>query len=117
MIKDFNKVAIIAGQKRIMYSEMLQRITLFAEQSPKEAGAKTIILSENREGWIYAFFGIWANKGIAIPVDATSTVSDISYIIKDCKPDCIWTSVQKLDTVKEALKDAQIDTKILIIDD
>lgn len=117
MIKDFNKVAIIAGQKRIMYSEMLQRITFFANQSPKEAGAKTIILSENREGWLYAFFGVWANKGIAVPVDATSTVHDIAYIINDCKPECIWTSKQKLDTVHEALKEADLEAKILVIDD
>jgi len=117
MIKDFNKVAIIAGQKRIMYSEMLQRITLFAEQTPKEVGAKTIILSENREGWLYAFFAVWYNKGIAVPVDATSTVHDIAYIINDCKPECIWTSNQKLEAVREALKEAGHEAQILLIDD
>ncbi len=117
MIKDFNKVAIIAGEKRITYSEMLKRITFFADKSPKEKGSKTIILAENREGWIYAFFGIWANRGIAIPVDATSTVHDVAYIINDCKPDCIWTTRQKLDTATEAIKEANADIKILLIDD
>lgn len=117
MIKDFNKVAIIAGEKRITYSEMLKRITFFASKSPKGKDSKTIILAENREGWIYAFFGIWANRGIAIPVDATSTVHDVAYIINDCKPDCIWTTRQKLETATEAIKEANAEIEVLIIDD
>lgn len=117
MIKDFNKIAIIAGKSRISYSEMLQRITQFAELCPKHKGAKTIIFSENREGWIYTLFAIWKNRGIAVPVDASNTVHDLSFILKDNNPDCMWTSRQKLDTAKEALKDAGIDIPLLIIDE
>ncbi|MCR5313996.1 MAG: AMP-binding protein, partial [Bacteroidaceae bacterium] len=117
MIKDFNKVAIIAGASKISYTEMLQHISDFAQVCPKGKEAKTIILSENREGWIYAFFAIWANRGIAVPVDATSTVHDIAYIINDSKPDCIWTSRQKIDTAMEAVKEVGTDVKILVIDD
>lgn len=117
MLKDFNKTAIIAGERNISYAEMLQRISLFARHTPKDAGAKTIVLSENREGWIYAFFSIWNNHGIAVPVDATSTVHDIAYIIKDCRPVCVWTSRKKVDLAREAIAEAGVEVQILLIDD
>lgn len=117
MLKDFNKTAIIAGERNISYAEMLQRISHFAHHTPSEAGAKTIVLSENREGWIYAFFSIWNNHGIAVPVDATSTVHDIAYIIKDCRPVCIWTSRKKVDLAREAIAEAGVEVQILLIDD
>ena len=86
MIKESQKTAIIVGEREVSYGDMLGRVTLFAKQTPQIRGSRTIILSENREGWIYALFSIWTNKGIAVPVDATSTASDIAYIISDCEP-------------------------------
>ena len=106
MIKDFNKIAITAGDHHISYSELLVRIGMFARITPKDKGAKTVIFSENREGWAYAFFSIWNNKGIAVPVDASSTVHDVAYIINDCQPECIWTSSSKKQEIEEAIAEA-----------
>lgn len=114
---DSNPIAIIAGERKVTYDEMLRRVTIFAEQSEKSAGAKTIILAENREGWIYALYGVWANKGIVVPVDATATSHDVAYIINDCTPECIWTTKKKLDIVNEAMKEAGIQPRILLMDD
>ena len=74
MIKDYGKTAIIAGERRVSYSEMLRRITIYAQEMPIQAGERTVIFSKNREGWAYAFFAVWKQRGIAVPVDATSTV-------------------------------------------
>ena len=121
MITDWNKTAIAVGEHKISYSEMLVRISMFGEYSPKFLGnekPKTIILSENREGWIYSLFSIWLNRGIAVPVDATSTSHDISYIINDCKPEAIWVSREKYDLAMQALEEADDKSvKINIIDD
>ena len=73
MIKDSNRIAIIAGERNISFQELLQRITLYSHYTPRQAGEKTLIFAENREGWIYAFYSIWNNHGIAVPVDASST--------------------------------------------
>ena len=70
MIKDFQKSAIIVGDRNVSYSEMLQRIHLFSQYTKGEKGDRVLILSENREGWIYAFFSVWARQEIATPVDA-----------------------------------------------
>ncbi len=117
MIKDFHKTAIIAGDRYISFNEMLRRITLFGRHTSSDKGAKSIILCENREGWIYAFYSIWLNRGIAVPVDAGSTAQDVAYILRDCQPQCIWTSEKKLDTVRMALKQTGFNIPILLIDD
>ena len=117
MIKDFHKTAIISGDRYISFNEMLRRISHFGRYTSSAKGAKTVILSENREGWIYAFFSIWFNRGIAVPVDAGSTAHDLAYILQDCQPESIWTSVKKVDTVRMALKLTGQNLPILIIDD
>ena len=76
-----------------------------------------LIFSENREGWIYAFYSVWANHGIAVPVDASSTVSDVAYIINDCNPVSVWTSREKMEVMKSAVKETGKPVDIHLIDD
>jgi len=117
MIKDYGKTAIVTATHEVSYSEMLSRINYFAGLTPKEKEAKTVIFSENREGWIYALFAVWQNRGIAVPVDASSTVDDLAYILNDCRPAAVWTSRKRLDTVREALKSAGMDLEVMLIDE
>ena len=119
-IKDFHKAAIITPEHEVSYAEMMQHIVEYAEnlqkfntssvasqQAEADKYAKRIILfSENREEWVYAFFGIWRAGFIAVPVDATSTANDLAYIINDCKPCGIWVSENTCDVAKEAMAQA-----------
>ena len=114
---NLDKIAIIAGGHDVTYSEMLQRVALFARMTPMGRQTKTVVFSENREGWVYAFFSIWMNDGIAVPVDASSTVGDIAYILGDCRPDAVWVSRDRESVLREALKEAGIETRVFIIDD
>lgn len=117
MIKDFNKTAIVTSQDEISYKSMLLHIDHFALHTPKGAETKTIIFSENREGWIYAFFSIWKNGGIAIPVDASSTAEDLAYIVKDSGSQCIWTSDEREAIAQKAISLAGVQVRLLSIDD
>lgn len=117
MIKEYQNTAIMVGERNISYTQLLDYISLFSAYTPKKEGDKTLIFSENREGWIYAFFSVWQNKGVAVPVDASSTVSDVLYILKDCTPQCIWTSRQCLGVAEEAVKESGLNVQILLIDD
>ncbi|MCR5820413.1 MAG: AMP-binding protein [Bacteroidaceae bacterium] len=117
MIKDSDSIAIIAGERNVTFSELLQRISLFSHYTPKKAGERTLIFAENREGWIYAFYSVWANRGIAVPVDASSTVSDLAYIVNDCKPICVWTTRDKLQVVRGAMKETGTEIDVHLIDD
>lgn len=117
MIKDSNRIAIIAGERNITYSELLQHVSIYAKQTPQRVGDRTIIFADNSAGWIYAFYSVWNNRGIAVPVDASSTVSDLAYILNDCQPSCIWTTRKKIDVVREAVKEVGATLDIHLIED
>lgn len=125
MIREFDNTAIIAGERNISYTQLLDYINLFAQSVPQQTDfprtlqntPKTIIFSENRVGWLFAFYSVWQNSGIAVPVDASSMVDDLAYILRDCQPSAIWTSSQKLPVVTEALQQTGQDVRILLIDD
>lgn len=117
MIRNYNNIAIISGKDNISYPELNERIAFYSLHTPKQNNARTIIISENRLGWVYAFFSIWYNHGVAVPVDASATVQDVAYILNDCRPEFIWTSREKEQTVKDALKEANLDIPYLYIED
>lgn len=117
MIRNYNKIAIISGKDNISYQDLNNRIVFYSLYTPKQKNAKTIIISENRLGWVYAFFSIWYNHGIAVPVDASATIQDLAYILNDCHPEFIWTSKEKEQTVKGALKESGLDIPYLYIED
>ena len=73
--------------------------------------------SENSEGWVYAFFSIWQKGAVAVPVDASSTVSDFSYILRDCTPDAIWTSAHNVPVVEQALVQTGLDIPFHVIEE
>ena len=125
MIKETNNIAIMCGERNISYRELLDYINLFAEQTKKDEAqprtaenlSKTIIFSENREGWIYALYGVWAAGGIVVPVDSSSTVHDLAYIMHDCTPQAIWTTAAHVDVAREAIAEAGVTMDVLMIDD
>ena len=129
-IKDFHKAAIITPEHEVSYAEMMQRIVEYAEKlqniTNEAAGQKgsadkyaerIILFSENREEWIYAFFGIWQKGFIAVPVDATSTVSDLAHIIKDCTPSAIWVSENTAEVAKEAIAQVGHEMALMNLED
>lgn len=117
MIKPSEKIAIISGERQITFSEMLKHINHFAKVNTHGKDNKTIILSENREGWLYALYGIWSSKGVAVPVDASSTAHDIAYIINDCEPKAVWTSREKEAIVRQGIAESGKDVEVMIMDD
>lgn len=117
MIQDSNRVAIISGDRDITFSELLRRIHLYSQQTLSKEGERTIIFAENREGWIFAFFSVWANKSIAVPVDASSTAGDLAYIMKDCTPSYIWTTRQRLPLVQKAMSEAGVELEVRFLED
>lgn len=50
------------------------------------------ILSENRPEWVFADLGIYATKGVVVPLYWTLTPSQLRYILKDCVAKAIFVS-------------------------
>lgn len=114
-IHDYNKVAIITPEREVSYREMMQNILAFTSmlQKKEDEPFKAVILSDNSEEWIYAFFAIWQKGGTAVPVDATSTVSDVAYILRDCRPDYIFASEARSQLATDAIKEAGVELAML----
>ena len=124
-IKDFHKAAIITPEHEVSYAEMMQCIDEYAEkirnccnntsanQQEDKYAKRVLLFSENREEWVYAFFGIWHTGLIAVPVDASSTANDLAYIINDCKPSGIWVSENTCSIAEEAM--AQVGHKMELL--
>ena len=124
-IKDFHKAAIITPSHEVSYAELMQYIkgyamlmkgTLNDGVSVSGTKKKVLIFSENREEWVYAFFAIWYNGDIAVTVDATATVPDVAYIMKDSGADAIWVSPTTEAVAREAAAQVGIDIRVLAID-
>ena len=114
---DLEKTAIIVGERNVSFAGALQYIDMFAEQIPSGNDKRIVLFGENSEGWIYAFFGIWQQGAVAVPVDASSTVSDFSYILCDCTPHAIWTSQHNVPVVEQALAQTGLDIPFFIIEE
>lgn len=123
-IKDFHKAAIITPSHEVSYAELMQYIkgyamlmkgTLNDGVSVSGTKKKVLVFSENREEWVYAFFAIWYNGDIAVTVDATATVSDVAYIMKDSGADAIWVSPTTESVAREAVAQAGIDIRMFAI--
>lgn len=115
IIKSSNKHALRIGDKAVNYGELIQKTLLFSARLEGKQG-RAIIYSENREGWVYAFFGIWSAGMIPVPLDFLSVVSDVRYVINDCKPSVIFCSEAKKAVVNEALQGISDIPQVIIID-
>ena len=116
MIKDYNRIAIVAKDGDVSYKELIENVTVAAQSLPLKEGNKCVIFSENRKEWLYSIFAVWQKRAIVVPVDATSTVGDLAYILNDCQPECVITSANNVKTTLEAVKEAKSEAKILDIE-
>lgn len=108
--------ALVIGEKTITYKELHQKIHLFTELIRGEKGY-AVIYSENREGWVYAFYACWNAGLIPVPVDFMSVKKDVLYIINDCKPSLIFTSSTKKTVIDEVLETLNVNPAVYVIDE
>ncbi|MDO8899341.1 MAG: AMP-binding protein [Bacteroidales bacterium] len=112
-----NKPAIQYGSETITYQQLLAHIRHFAGLYFIEHGQRAVVFSENRPGYIYAFYSIWKHQGVAIPVDFMATATEVGYILKDSQPEVIFCSAKTQKVMQEAITIAGIAAKLFIIDE
>lgn len=117
MIELKDKTALIVGEEHITYRTLLSKVSQFANHHDIKKQDRVIVISENRKGWVFAFYSVWAHNGIAVPVDYLSSPSEIAYIINDCTPVAVWVSDGCKNTLTEALKQAKHQPVVLSIDE
>lgn len=104
MLKNWNKVAIGYRDKLYTYSELLQHTQCYAEKFVATGKPeKVAIFAENSPEWIFAFYGAFKSDAVVVPIDILSTPKEIAYILEDCRPDIVFTTSSKRETLEKAL--------------
>ena len=114
-IRKSEKTAVITVDGDISYNSVLKRISHYSDVLGDVKGERILIISENRPEYIYAIYGIWSSGGTTVPVDFMSTPDEIAYIIDDCKPAAVFTSVKCLQLVNDAIAKSETEDLNTII--
>lgn len=117
MIGGGEKVALAGKNIHLTYDELLQRINNISAVLGDVSKKRIAVLSDNKPEWVMAFYAIWKSNGIAVPLDAMSTVHDIAYILKDCRPESVFISSDKMQLIQDAMKESDVFPTVLVIDD
>ena len=118
MLKNLDdKIAISVGDKNISYSALRKSIAVFNGFYNLGHGEHAVIFAENSAEWIYAFYSIWYKGGVAIPIDNLATANETAYMLADCQPKVVFTSVARHAVVTEAIAIANISPAVVVIDD
>ena len=117
ILKKSDNIAITYGDLKITYNGLLERVEYYYSSLKKVKAAKIIIYSENRPEYVMSVYAGWKKNSVIVPVDHLSTADELLYILKDCKPDVIFSSRENHPKVKSALKNIKRKIKVIILDD
>jgi long-chain acyl-CoA synthetase len=109
-IKPFEKTALIAENLQLSYTELTEKIKVYSKLFSVGKADRVVIFSENRAEWIYAFYGIWQNNAIPVPIDFMASAEDVAFIINDCNPRYIFFSKECKNTLNKALETVNYKT-------
>ncbi|MFN3599519.1 MAG: AMP-binding protein [Aquificaceae bacterium] len=106
--QDYKKTALIKGDLRISYKELIENISSFASLVDILPNERVVICAENRPEWIYALYGSWQRGAIVVPIDFMASPKEISYILEETEPVIIFCSNQTEDNIRRSLEGLSI---------
>lgn len=109
-------LAIVSGEKKTTYREFHQKVNLFSSLFQEKSG-HAVIYSDNRPGWAFSYYAVWKNGMVPVPVDYLSKKDDLVYIFNDCTPVIVFTTNEKKNLVEEALYEASVKARVIILDE
>lgn len=115
-LKDHKKTALYWKNESVSYHDLMIRVNGYARLFEDHPGENVALFSENRLEWTYAFYSVWQNRRVAVPIDYMSTADEVAYILDDCKPGVVFCSQGVKDTLDEALESLKEKPKVLVLD-
>ena len=105
----FDKIALVCGQRKIHYTQMMQTIigTGNALKAAIPERCHVAIIGANSPEWVMAMYSIWYAGATVVPIDFMSTPEEIAYILDDCTPAIVFcdaTTEAKLQTASKLMK-------------
>lgn len=117
ILQSNHNLALTYKDQNYSYSDLLDQSAAFSELLRPFAPEKVMIYAENRPQWLFAFYGAWLQQAIVVPADVMATAAELSYIINDCRPDVIFCSQAKRETVDKALQSLSDSPHVLVFED
>jgi long-chain acyl-CoA synthetase len=111
------KTALVGKDLELSYDAILKKVSLFSSVLGDATRQRIAIFSDNKTEWIFAFYAIIKNKGIAVPIDALSTSHDVAYILKDCRPKSVFVSRDRSPVLQEAMKESGYYPTVIIMEE
>jgi long-chain acyl-CoA synthetase len=111
------KVAILTDTEKVSYGELKKNILNFSKLFDDISESRIAIFSENRLEWIYAFYSIWNNRNIPVPIDYMSGIDDVSFILNDCQPEVIFCSADRKEALKQSLKEISYEPRVIVFEE
>ena len=116
-VKKHDKTAIIYDDNQISYKEMIRFSKYYSTLLNLKKEEKVMIFSPNRPELVYSFLGTWENGGTCINIDYSNSVEELVYVLKDSKPEYIFTVRESKEKLNEAMKLYGEDAEILYFED
>lgn len=116
-IRKSDKTALIWNNEHISYNDLLRHVNYYSGLLKNKNVKKAAILSGNRPEWGYAFYAVWKNGSIAVPIDYLSKPAEIAYILNDCRPEVIFCSADLAGVVEEVKTLIDYDIHCIIFEE
>lgn len=110
---NYDKLALVSGENKYSYADLRKQSKKLSGLYNSKEESKIAIYAENRPEWIFAFYSIWINKSIPVPLDYLSTSEEVSFILNNCRPETLFYSDETEKKIKDAVEN--IDYKINLI--
>ena len=116
-LKDSSKTAIIYGERRISYHQLINKVHEFSAYAGGSPGDRVAVVLENRPEWPMAFLSAWQNGQIPVPMDMQSSPEELAFMMQDAGVKIVWCSEKTEPNVKAALALVpQLGTRSLRVD-
>ncbi|MFR9651012.1 MAG: AMP-binding protein [Rikenellaceae bacterium] len=116
LISRRDKKAIQYGEREFSYDQLLQYTELYARYIKRSSGdveqgdMRVMFFSKNAPEYMFAIYGAFRCAATAIPVDVMSGAKELAYIINDARPQVIYTTVDKVEFMQEAINSVGDDS-------
>ena len=100
------KIAIVDGERRVSYLELNEQASRFGHilrRSGLQRGDRVVIFAENCVDAVVAIFGTMRAGGVFVPVNPTTKVDKLAFILGNCRAEAIVTQSRLLPIVAGAM--------------
>jgi long-chain acyl-CoA synthetase len=116
-VKKHDKTAIIYDDINVSYEKLIRFSKYYSTLLKLKKEEKVMIFSPNRPELVYSFLGTWEQGGTCVNIDYSNNVEELLYVLKDSKPEYIFTVRESEEKLEEAIKLYGGNIKVFYYDD